>query len=464
MKSTIAGLIGLVLLFSLAGVSSLAHAGENKFLSVEDILEFETASDPQLSPDAHRIIYVRDFVDAMADQRRSNIWMVDADGANERALTTGNFSDNSPRWLPDGKSFVYISDRDGAPQIYRFWIDTSASVRLTHLSNSPSNITVSPDGKLIAFAALVPDPARTIKGMPKPPTGATWASAPQIIDKSVYRFNGAGYLKAGYTHLFTVPTSGGTARQISSGNFDHGGPGLNPRGAVAQWGPESRTLYIAVNRRADADSNQLDTEVFEYSLDGAVKQLTDRRGPDNAPIVSPDGKWLAYLGFDDRYQGYQVTHLYLMARDGTGRRELTREFDRDVVAARFSSDSRGVYLLSQDQGDTGLYYLPLTGGMPKLLAAHVATGLNAGGGAPTIDVRGKVVATVIGAPNRPGDVAIIDSKGNSKWVSDTNGDLLGQRTLGQVEEVRYKSSKDGREIEGWLIKPPNFDPSKKYPR
>jgi dipeptidyl aminopeptidase/acylaminoacyl peptidase len=453
-------IVPLIFALCLATVAS----AENKPLAVEDILELELASDPQVSPDGASVVYVRQFVDPIADLRRSNLWIVETDGTGERPLTSGNFSDGAPRWAPDGASLIYVSDREGSPQVYRLWLDTGTSVKLTRVPNAPSALAWSPDGALISFVSLVEGEAGTIKGMPRPPAGATWAAPPFVTSKLLYRFNNAGYLKPGRTHVFVVPASGGTARQISSGDYDHGGVSIVRYGDPV-WSADGKQLFVAVNRRPDADMELLDTEIVSYSLaDGAMKVLTDRRGPDGTPAASPDGRRIAYTGFDDRHQGYQVTRLYVMNRDGSGGRALTADFDRDVFNPRWSRDSRSIYFTSVDQGDTGLYVMRADGSSaPRRIASQLATSFNAGGGQVTINVHDTFVATTVGGPDRPGDVAIIDGRGGTKLLSSVNADLFAARALGSVEEIRYKSSKDGRDIQGWLIKPPGFDPAKKYP-
>src|SRR5437016_10605123 len=211
-----------------------------KKLSVQDVFNVQLATDPQIAPDGKRIVYVRQFSDIMTDKRHSNLWIINADGADPRPLTTGNFNDTSPRWSADGSQIIYISDRAGSPQIYRRWLDTGQTAKLTNLTNPPSGIAWSPDGKQISFTTLVPEAPRKIAQMPEPPAGAKWADPARVIDKLVYRFNGAGYLKPGYTHLFVVPAEGGTPRQISAENFQHGGIGFRASDAV--WTPDGQYL------------------------------------------------------------------------------------------------------------------------------------------------------------------------------------------------------------------------------
>jgi acylaminoacyl-peptidase len=186
-----------------------------------------------------------------------------------------------------------------------------------------------------------------------------------------------------------VPAEGGTARQISSGDFHHGGAGF--RASEAVWTADGKFLLMSANRRMDSELEPLDTEIYEFSVgDGAVKALTRRKGPDSAPRISPDGKQIAYLGFDDRYQGYQVTRLYLMNRDGSGSRLVSGALDRDVSGIRWAPDGSGIYFISDDQGNTGLYFMSLDG-KHKKLTGNVGSSRSAGGGGASVhQVRGRV--------------------------------------------------------------------------
>ena len=253
----------ILLLILLSGLPVIARDQEDR-LTPMDLFELEYASDPQISPDGRYIVYVRRASDVMTDQRYSNLWIISFDGKEHRPLTTGISRDSSPRWSPDGTRIAYISDREGSPQIYVRWMDTGQTARITNVPFPPEGIAWSPNGRSISFAMFVPEPPRQIGSLPAPPPGAKWADSAMVIDRLVYRFNGAGYLKPGYTHLFIVPAEGGTPRQISSGKFHHGGVGF--RASEAVWTPDGKALLISANRRPDFDLEPLDTEIYEFSI------------------------------------------------------------------------------------------------------------------------------------------------------------------------------------------------------
>jgi dipeptidyl aminopeptidase/acylaminoacyl peptidase len=434
-----------------------------KTLTVQDLFNFQLAADPQIAPDGKRVLYVRQFSDVMTDKRHSNLWIVNADGTDHRPVTTGNFNDVSPRWSHDGSQIIYISNRDGGPQVYRRWMDSGQIAKLTNLTAEPAGIAWSPDDRWISFTMFVPEKGPDLIQMPAAPEGAKWAEPAKVIDRLIYRFNGAGYLKTGYTHLFVVPADGGTPRQISEGKFHHGGLAFQSSEAV--WTPDGKYLLMSANRHPDFESDPLNTEVYEFAVaDGSVKALTKRKGPDNSPDVSPDGKRVAYVGFDDRYQGYQVRQLYVMNRDGSESRLLSGAFDNDVQAPRWAPDGKGIYFASAVHGNTGLYFIDLEGHVQKL-AGDIGSTTSAYGGLPTFSIaKNGTFAVTHTRPDVPGEIAVgTKSAPRPKILTKVNEGLLSGRTLGQVEEIWYESATDHRKIQGWILKPPEFDPKKKYP-
>jgi len=439
-------------------------AAQSARLEPMDVFNLQYAADPQISPDGTRIVYVRQFSDIMADKRESNLWAINSDGTDQRALTTGNFSDSSPRWSPDGTRLAYISDRDGKPQLYVRWMDTGQTAKLTNLDNPPAEIAWSPDGKLISLSSLVESEPPKIATLPKPPEGAKWADPPKLYDRLIYRFNGRGYLKPGFTQLFVVAADGGAPRQLTTGNFPHGDMPFSGGGAPV-WTPDGKYLLFSANLRPDYEYQPLNSEVYEVALaDGAVKPLTDRKGPDNSPAISPDGKTIAYVGFDDRYQGHQTTHLYLMDRDGHNPRVATPKLDRSVEGPHWAADGSGVYFLYDDHGDTKLGFWALDGRVKELTGHLGSGGSSYSGGAEFTVAKDGRFAVTYDTPSDPGDIAAGSfAHPQLRVLTALNAQLFTQKKIGPVEEFWFNSSVDQRKIQGWIVKPPDFDPARKYP-
>jgi acylaminoacyl-peptidase len=456
-------LLGLVVAASTPGTLA-AQAGEagpgistDRFESL-DVFELEWAGDPQISPDGERIVYVRGDFGMEDDGSRADLWIVNADGTGHRPLTDGGGRESSPRWSPEGDRLVYVSTREEGAEIWLRWMDTGQEARLTSLTESPSDLSWSPDGERIAFTTFVPGEDASLASMPPKPEGADWGPPFEVIDELRYRADGAGYLESGHRHLFVLPAEGGTPRQVTSGPWDHGGTPV--------WSPDGEHLIFSANRHEDAEHDPLNSEIYEVALtDGSVRALTDRQGPDGSPALSPDGSQIAYTGFDDRHQGYQVTRLYVMDRDGTGSRVVTEELDRSVQDPAWRGDGEGLYVQYDDEGDTKLAFVGLDGSVEELTGdvGGLSLGRPYSGGTYSVTPDGRFAFTHT-APDHPADVAT-GRHGDEevRRLTRLNADLFSHKELGRVEEIWYESSHDGRRIQGWIVTPPGFDPSREYP-
>ena len=440
--------------------AGLAEPSQHRFFAPLDVFELEWASEPQIAPDGQRVVFVRNSMDIMADRRRSTLWIVGADGSDMRPLTSGARNDAVPRWSPDGRRLAFLSHDEAGVQLYVRWMDTGQSARLTNLQSPPQAIEWSPDGSWLAFLMLVRSEAKPFAEAPAKPEGATWAKPPRVIQRLLYRADGEGYLQDGYRQLFVLPAEGGTPRQLTSGAYDHDGPPV--------WTPDGKALLISANRRDDWEYRPLESEIYEVSVvDGSLRALTDREGPDRHPIVSPDGRQIAYLGFDDRRQGYQVTRLNVMNRDGGGKRVLTAAFDADVESPAWSADGKGVVFATALRGN-GKVAIAGLDGQVRMLASDLGggdLGRPYGGGSFSL-ARGGRFAYTQTRPGQPPDVAVgaVSAAGAAAArVTRLCDDLLASRTLGAVEEITFESSHDRRAIQGWIVKPPAFDPARKYP-
>ena len=453
--------------FILASSASPAGAQQKPDrLTPSDVFNLEMATDPQISPDGDKIVYVREFSEIMSDKRFSNLWIINFDGSDNRPLTAGNFSDNSPRWSADGKRLVFVSDRSGTPQIHMRWMDTGQTAKLTNLQTPPLSISLSPDGKQVAFTTIVPSPQPNVGSVPTAPAGAKWADPARVVDRLVYRFNNIGYLPPGFHHVFVLPSDGGTPRQLSSGDFNHATTVFG--GAAPVWTSDSAHLIVAANRRPDWEYEPFDTELYDFNVaDGSFKQLTARAGPDSGPAISPDGKHIAYLGNDDKHVGYQVTQLYIINRDGGSSRVLPGKayLDIEYHSPTWAGDGSGVYFFYDDRGHTRLAFSSLQGEVKQLATDLGAGGLAYGFGASFTVARDGRCAYTYTDPKTPGDIATLrpGAKSEPRVITNINQDVLGHKQLGNVEEFWYESSFDKRKIQGWIIKPPGFDASKKYP-
>jgi acylaminoacyl-peptidase len=446
-----------------AGWGDTGDATTSRTLEPIDVFHLEWASDPQVAPDGQRLVYVRNFMDIMTDRRRSNLWSVESSGKRHRPVTTGSANDSSPRWSPDGGRLLYVSNAEGSTQLWLRFMDTGQPTKLTNLTSSPNGIAWSPDGKWIAFSMFVRDSDEPAISIPGKPEGAEWAEPPTVIDRLTYRADGRGYLERGYTQLFVLPADGGTPRQITSGAFNHNG--------TPSWTSDGRALIFSANRHAEWEFEPANTEVYRADLrDGSIQALTERYGPDNGPVVSVDGKQIAYLGYDDRHQGYQVTRLYVMDIDGKNARAVSTDLDRSVQSPRWAADSKAVFVSYSDEGNTKVARISMDGAV-KVIAADVggtSIGRPYSSGSFSVSDGGRIVYTHT-RPDRPADVAVVDAskKGPAgaaaTTVSDLNSDLLNHKELADVEEIWFESSHDGRRIQGWIVKPPGFDPTQKYP-
>lgn len=448
-----------------------APGASPRVLTPADIFQLEYAADPQISPDGAWIAYVRRWSDPMTDRRFSNIWLVRRDGTGNRPLTSGKYNEDSPTWAPDGSRLAYISNRGGNTQLWVRWMDRGDALAITNGSQAPSAPAWSPDGTQLAFLQLVPRPALVIGTPLTPPPGATWSPPPKYTDRLVFRQDQLGELPTGFVHAFVVPAEGGTPRQVTSGDYQHGGQAYG--GGAVTWTADGTELVLAARRGENPEWNSRETDLYAFAVsNGAMRRLTDRFGPDQSPAVSPDGRSIAYIGYDDRKQGYQNALLYVMNRDGSGAHAISTKMDRSVSSPEWSADSRSIYVVVDDEGNTKVARVSLDGSW-RMVARDLGSGGSAYSGGSFSVSRDGSIAYTLSTPSIPSEVALVPNAPTAAAASAAppagrvltalNADVLAGRTLGAVEEIWYPSSKDQRKIQGWIIKPPGFDPSRKYP-
>ena len=433
------------------------ETASDTLLTVNHYLDWEQVADPQLSPDASQIVYTRRWVNKIDDKWESALWIMNADGTHHRFLVKGS----DARWSPDGTRILYLAE--GEPkgtQLFVRWMDAEgASSQITRVTEKPGDPKWAPDGKAIAFVMLVPDSTAWSISLPKPPEGAKWTPAPRVVDDLHYRQDRVGYMTQGYTHLFLVPADGGTARALTNGHWNVGArfDGL-VLGAGYDWTPDGRTIVFDGLRDTTWDRQYQVSRI--YGLDvasGTIRALVSRPGFWANPAVSPDGKSVAFTGYDSTGQTHRTADLYVVGIDGAGTRDLSKSLDRDPDNVRWAPDGKGVYFTAPDRGSINVRYADLSGGVRDVTQGAQVVSL-------TSLARTLVGAGVRSDPEHGPDVVRIDlRRGQAPTrVTAVNEDVLANKRLAHVEEVWYPSS-GGTRVQGWIVKPPAFDPARRYP-
>ncbi|MFL5580097.1 MAG: S9 family peptidase [Gemmatimonadaceae bacterium] len=415
-------------------------------LSLATYLDWEDVQDPQLSPDARQVIYTRRWIDKLNDKWESSLWIVNADGTRNRVLLQGS----NARWSPDGTRIAYLAKGEpSGTQVWVRYMDAEGSAtQVTRLSETPSDLAWSPDGKSIAFRMLVPKKDDWRLDIPAAPKGAKWTEPPRVVTKLSYRRDRQGFIDDGYRHVFVVSAEGGTPRQVTSGDWEHGAP---------RWTPDGRGILFSALRVEDAEYRWRESEIYRVDVaTGRFTQLTNRKGPDGNPTPSPDGRFVAYTGFDSTDATWKDSRLYVMNADGSGVRNLTEQLDRSPTDIFWAPDGTGIYFVAENEGARNLFFAPLNGAVrPVTRGPQVLT---------VGDIGRGVAVAVRSTAKEPNDVYIfpLATPASMRRLTSVNEDVLAGKTIGDVEEVWY-TSKDGLRVQGWVIKPPHFDPSRKYP-
>ena len=436
-------------------------------LTLEKYLDLEGVSGPRIAPDGKQIVYVRQWIDKMTDSRKSALWIMNADGRRNRYLAEGT----SPRWSPSGDWLAFLAcgttggdrsaliecDPGSHQQIYVRIMsgDGAGSItQVTRLTESASNIQWSRDGTTLTFNQFVPKRKPKVM-LPGKPEGAKWTEEPRVIDQMDYRQDRIGLDRDGSQQIFTVPAEGGTPRQITHGDYDHGEP---------QWSADNKTIYFDGFRRPEGDhewyaGSYLGRPSKIYAVDVATRQireLIDHVGVDENPIVSPDGRLIAYESSDPTDHTYVNRRLYVMNADGSNARSVSDDFDRRFRRTIWAPDGSGVYLTADNAGTRDLYFASLDDGVRRVTE-----------GAHTLDVtdfnENGLAVGVLSTPHVPSDIVSLSLTNPSiERLTHVNDDVLAGVTLGEVEDFWYDSL-DGLRVHGWTVKPPDFDATRTYP-
>ena len=447
------------------GAALIVFAAESKTVRLLDaatFLEMETISSPQISPDGKHVLFVRGGVDKMQDRSRSNLWISDIEGDRIRELTHGDWSDFSPVWSMDGKKIAFLSDRDGSVQIHIMWLETREVAQLTHTEHRPVGMRWSPDGNTLVFGMFLPDTQSPLPvKLPEFPRGAKLAPPAKVIDRIIWAYDGMGYLPKGHMHMFTLDAAiGGTPKQITAGDYTYNDP-RSFQSCDPQWSRDGKKIYFAALLKPDEEVEMEINECEIYALDlksGKIETLTEREGPDRGMRISPDGKWIAYTGFDNQnYADGNISSLYIMDIGGGGKRMLAGDLPSSPSSITWAPDSSGVYYLIGEKGVSNLYFVSRKGVVRNITSgAHYLSALS-------LAKNGRAVA-LRSTPSQPNTLVAfsVDKPETFKTLVDVNADVLADVKLGEVEEMWF-TSPDGLDLQGWLIKPAGFESGRTYP-
>jgi dipeptidyl aminopeptidase/acylaminoacyl peptidase len=426
-------------------------------LTTEHWLDWERVSDAQISPDGSRIVYTRQHVNQLEDKWDSELWILNADGSQQRFLVKGG----APRWSPDGKRLLYQAE--GEPkgsQLFVRWVDAEGPpTQITHINEAPRNAKWSPDGKSIAFSMFVPATDKWTISMPAEPKGAKWTPAPRVVANLHFRQDQVGFLEDGYTHLFVVPSDGGTPRDLTPGKWSAGAGELRG-GSAIDWTPDSTSIVFDGNKAPDADMQYEASQIYVVDVSsGSVRDLVAKAGNWGRPVVSPDGRTVAFSGHAPTGHSHTVSDLFVIPLTGGGgdMRKISGDYDRDPINIRWAPDGTGVYFDADNSGARNVQLASIVGGVKPLTTGRQML---------SFDSMSKdlVAAGVSSDLNTPPDVVkySLRQPGQITRLTSVNADVMQGKQLAKIDEVTYTSSGNAK-VMGWIVKPPSFDASKKYP-
>jgi dipeptidyl aminopeptidase/acylaminoacyl peptidase len=472
-----------LLLVAALVVPASFRAAEKRMITETDLFKFVWAADPQISPDASRVVLVRVSVNQKADRYDSALWTVPTNGGEARQLTNGP-RDSGARWSPDGKTLAFVrsAEKDGRPQppqIYLLSLEGGEARPLTDVPRGAGGFEWSPDGKTIAFSSS--DDGKKEQDKPNPENAEPKEKTPEhvsdvrVISKAVYRANGGGYLNPKvHAHIWTVSVPNSTTeqpkpRQITRGNFDEGN---------LTWSPDGSRIYFVARRVAEPYYEAAHTDLYSITTDGSdERKILSFDGGMRDYTFSNDGKRIAFAGTagHEPVQSYTQPDLFIANNEaGATAKNLTTSYDFDIGGgiggdqraprggspggALWSKDDRWIYVNVAEHGSANLKRIePATGKVePLTTGTHDVQSYSS-----TPDV--SKMALLISSSTNIGDVFLLDvASGKLTQLTRINNELFSQLNLTDPEEIWYTSF-DGKKIQGWIQKPPNFDPSKKYP-
>ena len=427
----------------------ISYGQEKLKLSLDHYKNYEWTSNPTISPNGEQILYSRSWINLIDDKRETDLWIMNKNGSTNRFFLNGS----NGKWSPDGSKIAFI--KKGEPngtQIFIKYLGVEGEpTQITKLEKSPSSMEWSPDGKFIAFLMHVSSEAALDPiGVPERPKGATWTKGPQVIDQVDYSQDRVGFLERGFRQIFVVPSEGGTARQITFGEFDDISGGIS-------WLKDSESIVFSSYQKEDAEYARGQSNLYSVNINNLnLIELTSREGTESSPTVSPDGSKIAFVGSTWTKNFYHDRKMYVMDIDGSNLRCITESLDQTPSPGVWGKNSSGVYFNVREFGQSNVYHADIKGKVKKITNGNHMLTMN--------DLVGSDAVATWTDPSNPSDIISfsIDKPNKINRLTDVNKDIFYNVEFGEVEEITYKSV-DEKYVQGWIVKPPNFDSNKKYP-
>ena len=455
-------LIVLTLATILAAAGQTAPSTAKHPFTFKDMMALKRIGSPSVSPDGKWVLFTAMDVNLDENKRTNHIWVVPIAGGDAKPLTSDPAGESGARWSPDGKKFLFVSVKGGSQQV---WVaefnpateDLNGSpVQITHISTEADGAIWAPDGKNIVFTSEVyPGCRDDLCNKSSEEAQAKSKVKAMIFTRLFYRHWNA-YTHYKRNHLFVVPAEGGTAKDITPG--DHDVPPFSLGGQdLYTVSPDGQEVAFTSNID-EVEATSTNNDVFVVPITGGEpKKLSTSPGGDSTPVYSPDGKWLAW-----RMQvrpGYESDRFRLVIYDRKAGQihNLTENVDRWVEAVAWSPDSKTIYFTSEDKGEIPIYSIEID--KPNQIH-ELLRGANdelqlAGDGKTMVFSRMSVQA-----PNEIFKIAI----GSKEPVQLThvNDPVLSQIIMPPMESFWFTGD-TGTKVQGFIIKPPNFNAQRKYP-
>jgi len=435
--------LSFILFASFAGAQSGHY-------SVEDLLKIRRVGDPQVSADGKRVAFTIGDVNFDANRTVTQIYIMSSAGGDVKQLTSGAGSSSSPRWSPDGKKLAYVN----GDQLWVMEPDGSNKEQITKISTGAGGPVWSPDGHWLAFVSDVyPECTTDDCNRAKDEAAAKSKVKAHVTDRLLFR-HWVEWRDQKRTHVFLVASKGGVARDLTPGDFD------SPPYAVAgdvdySFSPDSKELaYLRNPDKIEAISTNSDIYIVPVA-GGPARNITGRNhGYEDTPVYTPDGKYIIYRS--QATAGFEADRWRLMAynRSAGTSVELLRGFDQSVDEIALSPDGNTIYFTAGDRGYENVYKVPVSGGQQQRVAGNVfASNLQVASDNTFVFVS----STMAG----PAEI-FRGNAGSVIALTHVNNELLAHENLKPAEEVEWTGAL-GKKIQGFVIKPADFDPNKKYP-